>query len=89
VESGVKGGRLEPGPAFAVPHKKAPAEHPVRYLDKVILAAVREFQVKVGEVEAQAVARGCSQCPGSILMVSILLWEARGHQAPEYRFRPL
>lgn len=45
--------------------------------------------MEVGEIEAQAVTRGCSQGPALLLVVGILPWEARGRQAPEHRLGPL
>lgn len=90
---GSEGRKVRARPAFlsdfAMPNGPSCAPSPASYLDKVILAAVREFQVEVGKIEAQAVARGCSQLPGLILIVAIRLWETRGHQASEYRLRPL
>lgn len=62
---------------------------PWQHLDKVILAEVGELQVEVGEVEAQAVAGGCSQGPVLLLVVGILPWEARRCQAPKHGLGPL
>lgn len=45
--------------------------------------------MEVGEVETQAVARGCCQVPVQLLVVGILLREAGGRQAPEHGRGPL
>lgn len=45
--------------------------------------------MEVGEVEAQAVAGGCTQGPALLLVVGILPWEAGRRQAPKHGLGPL